>query len=112
MLTRTKVTVEPICSGVGGEIVGFDSKDCDEDDITEVQNPWLQHGVLCFHETDGLRNSESDEMFQRLVAQGADVLELPATFTLQTGKDHWKLLIRAGTIERQGHLLAAHEALA
>lgn len=47
------------------------------------------------------------ELFQRLAADGADVLVLPAAFTLQTGKDHWEVLIRARAIETQCYFLAA-----
>jgi len=46
------------------------------------------------------------ELFQQLVKQGAQVLMLPASFTLQTGKDHWDVLCRARAIETQCYLLA------
>ena len=32
---------------------------------------------------------------------GAELIFLPAAFTLQTGKDHWEALIRARAIETQ-----------
>jgi nitrilase len=47
------------------------------------------------------------ELFQRLARQGAEVLVLPAAFTLQTGKDHWEVLIRARAIETQCYFVAA-----
>ena len=47
------------------------------------------------------------ELFQRLTRDGAEVLLLPAAFTLQTGKDHWEVLCRARAIETQCYLLAA-----
>lgn len=47
------------------------------------------------------------ELFQRLAREGADVLVLPAAFTLQTGKDHWEVLCRARAIETQCYFLAA-----
>jgi predicted amidohydrolase len=47
------------------------------------------------------------ELFQRLAAAGADVLVLPAAFTLQTGKDHWEVLLRARAIETQCYVVAA-----
>lgn len=47
------------------------------------------------------------ELFQALVRQGAQVIGLPACFTLQTGKDHWEVLCRARAIETQTYLLAA-----
>ncbi len=47
------------------------------------------------------------ELFQALVKQGAEVIALPACFTLQTGKDHWEVLCRARAIETQTYFLAA-----
>lgn len=41
------------------------------------------------------------ELFRSLTGQGADVLLLPAAFTLETGKDHWELLLRARAVENQ-----------
>jgi len=41
------------------------------------------------------------ELYRVLVAQGAEILTVPAAFTLQTGKDHWEVLLRARAIENQ-----------
>jgi nitrilase len=41
------------------------------------------------------------ELFLALRRRGADLIFLPAAFTLQTGKDHWEVLIRARAIETQ-----------
>jgi nitrilase len=41
------------------------------------------------------------ELFRRLALQGANVILLPAAFTLQTGRDHWEILLRARAIENQ-----------
>ena len=41
------------------------------------------------------------ELFRRLVIQGADLILLPAAFTMQTGRDHWEVLLRARAIENQ-----------
>lgn len=46
-------------------------------------------------------------LFQELVRRGAEVIALPAAFTLQTGKDHWEPLIRARAIETQTYLVAS-----
>lgn len=46
------------------------------------------------------------ELFQQLVARGANVIMLPAAFTLQTGKDHWEVLCRARAIETQSYVVA------
>jgi nitrilase len=46
------------------------------------------------------------ELFQALQARGADIIALPAAFTLQTGKDHWEVLSRARAIETQTYFVA------
>jgi len=46
------------------------------------------------------------ELFRALRDKGADVIVLPAAFTLMTGKDHWEVLARARAIETETHVLA------
>ncbi|MSP91463.1 MAG: carbon-nitrogen hydrolase family protein [Myxococcales bacterium] len=46
------------------------------------------------------------ELYRALLDRGAEVLLVPAAFTLQTGKDHWELLLRARAVENQCWLLA------
>ncbi|MGJ3262416.1 MAG: carbon-nitrogen hydrolase family protein [Salinarimonas sp.] len=46
------------------------------------------------------------ELFRALRDRGADLIVLPAAFTLMTGKDHWEVLLRARAIETQTHVLA------
>lgn len=41
------------------------------------------------------------ELFRALRDRGAQVIVLPAAFTLMTGKDHWELLARARAVETQ-----------
>lgn len=41
------------------------------------------------------------ELFLALRRGGAKLIILPAAFTLQTGKDHWEVLLRARAIETQ-----------
>jgi nitrilase len=41
------------------------------------------------------------ELFLALRRQHVDLIMLPAAFTLQTGKDHWEVLLRARAIETQ-----------
>lgn len=47
------------------------------------------------------------ELFQALAMRGADVIMLPAAFTMQTGKDHWEVLCRARAIETETYFCAA-----
>jgi nitrilase len=47
------------------------------------------------------------DLFQALAARGAQMIALPAAFTLQTGKDHWEVLLRARAIETESYVCAA-----
>jgi predicted amidohydrolase len=47
------------------------------------------------------------ELFRRLSDMGVHVFLLPAAFTLQTGRDHWELLLRARAVENLCWVAAA-----
>ncbi|MDE0304764.1 MAG: carbon-nitrogen hydrolase family protein [Albidovulum sp.] len=47
------------------------------------------------------------ELYRMLAEQGAEVIVVPAAFTMQTGKDHWETLLRARAIETQTYIVAA-----
>jgi predicted amidohydrolase len=47
------------------------------------------------------------ELYRGLVDAGAEVLLVPAAFTLHTGKDHWTPLLKARAIESQAWVVAA-----
>jgi deaminated glutathione amidase len=46
------------------------------------------------------------ELFRILALRGADLIVLPAAFTMTTGKDHWEVLIRARAIENGVYMMA------
>ena len=46
------------------------------------------------------------ELYQALMKAGADIITVPAAFTLQTGKDHWDVLLRARAIETECYIVA------
>jgi deaminated glutathione amidase len=46
------------------------------------------------------------ELYRELSASGAEVLLIPSAFTLQTGKDHWEVLLRARAIENSCWVIA------
>ena len=46
------------------------------------------------------------ELYRRMTDQGAQMLAVPAAFTLATGRDHWEPLMRARAIENQCYVLA------
>jgi len=47
------------------------------------------------------------EQYVALRAMGAEAILVPSNFTLQTGKDHWEVLLRARAIETQCWIVAA-----
>jgi predicted amidohydrolase len=46
------------------------------------------------------------ELFRILALRGAELIVLPAAFTMTTGKDHWEVLIRARAIENGVYMVA------
>ena len=46
------------------------------------------------------------ELYRQLSAQGAELITIPAAFTLYTGKDHWEVLVRARAIENLCYVVA------
>lgn len=49
------------------------------------------------------------ELYRILALDGAELVTLPAAFTLFTGKDHWELLVRARAVENQLYVAAANQ---
>jgi predicted amidohydrolase len=47
------------------------------------------------------------ELYRILALEGAELITVPAHFTLYTGKDHWHVLLRARAIENQCYVAAA-----
>jgi deaminated glutathione amidase len=65
-------------------------------------------------ETEGWRTGLSvcydvrfPELYRILALEGAQLVTVPAHFTLYTGKDHWELLLRARAVENQYYVAAA-----
>ncbi len=49
------------------------------------------------------------ELYRQETLMGADVITVPAAFTMFTGKDHWELLLRARAVENQLYIVAANQ---
>ena len=47
------------------------------------------------------------DLFSHLRSLGADVILVPSAFTVETGRDHWEVLLRARAIETQCWIVAA-----
>jgi predicted amidohydrolase len=46
------------------------------------------------------------ELFRALALHGAELLVVPSAFTLETGRDHWEVLVRARAIENGCFVIA------
>src|SRR5450432_231207 len=65
-----------------------------------AETPWGPLGLtICY-------DLRFPELYRALVARGARVLAVPSAFTLESGKDHWSVLLRARAIENQAYVLA------
>ena len=47
-------------------------------------------------------------LFRELAKRGAEVILMPAAFTVPTGKDHWEILVRARAIENNSFIIATN----
>ena len=50
------------------------------------------------------------ELYRRLSAAGAEILVMPAAFTVPTGRAHWETLLRARAIENLCYVVAAAQS--
>lgn len=70
------------------------------DEAVVVQTPLATLGLsICY-------DLRFPELYRSLSAKGAEVLMVPSAFTMQTGKDHWEVLLRARAIENTSWLIA------
>ncbi|MBS0286229.1 MAG: carbon-nitrogen hydrolase family protein [Proteobacteria bacterium] len=73
------------------------------DDIVVVDTPLGKLGLaICY-------DLRFPELFRALMLKGAEILLLPSAFTVQTGKAHWEVLIRARAIENLCYVIAPGE---
>jgi len=71
------------------------------DTLVTVDSPVGQLGLsICY-------DLRFPELYLSLAQAGAEVLLVPAAFTLTTGKEHWETLLRARAIETQCFVAAA-----
>jgi predicted amidohydrolase len=65
-----------------------------------AETPWAPIGLtICY-------DLRFPELYRALVGRGARLLAVPSAFTLETGKDHWSVLLRARAIENQAYVFA------
>jgi deaminated glutathione amidase len=68
---------------------------------TEVEG-WTVGLTICY-------DLRFPELYRILAVEGAELVTIPAAFTLYTGKDHWELLVRARAVENQCYVAAANQ---
>ena len=49
------------------------------------------------------------DMFRIMALEGAKIFAVPANFTVNTGKDHWEVLVRARAIENECYVIAPNQ---
>jgi deaminated glutathione amidase len=65
-----------------------------------AETPWGGLGLsICY-------DLRFPELYRALAAEGARLMAVPSAFTMETGKDHWHVLLRARAIENQAYLFA------
>lgn len=66
--------------------------------------PWATLGItICY-------DMRFPALYRALAKAGADIIAVPSSFTVPTGKAHWHTLLRARAIESQCFILAAAQA--
>ncbi|HET6146252.1 MAG TPA: carbon-nitrogen hydrolase family protein [Polyangia bacterium] len=70
------------------------------DGVVVAETPWGGLGLtICY-------DLRFPELYRAIAQRGARLLAVPAAFTMETGKDHWHLLLRARAVENQVYLFA------
>lgn len=71
--------------------------------VVTVDTEWLRAGMaICY-------DIRFPEMFRLMALEGAKLFLVPANFTVNTGKDHWEILLRARAIENECYVVAANQ---
>ncbi len=69
-------------------------------EVVDVATPLARFGLsICY-------DLRFPELYRELSARGCEVLLVPSAFTLFTGRDHWKLLLRARAVENAAWVIA------
>jgi predicted amidohydrolase len=88
---------------VGGHVYReSESEEPGEGPVTCEVEGWNVGLTLCY-------DLRFPELYRILALEGAELVTVPAAFTLYTGKDHWELLLRARAVENQCYVAAANQ---
>lgn len=70
-------------------------------DIVVIESPVGKLGVaVCF-------DIRFPDQFKKMVELGAEIIAIPAAFTVKTGQAHWEILMRSRAIDNFCYLIAA-----
>jgi predicted amidohydrolase len=69
------------------------------DEPVVVQAEWPIGLTVCY-------DIRFPELYRILALEGAELVTVPAAFTVPTGRDHWEVLMRARAIENQCYIAA------
>jgi deaminated glutathione amidase len=86
---------------VGGHVYReSESEEPGDEPVVAEAEGWRLGLTICY-------DVRFPELYRILALEGAELLTVPAHFTLYTGKDHWHPLLRARAIENQCYVAAA-----
>jgi predicted amidohydrolase len=86
---------------VGGHVYReSDAEEPGNEPVVVVTEGWTTGLTVCY-------DVRFPELYRILALQGAELVTVPAHFTLYTGRDHWELLLRARAVENQYYVAAA-----
>jgi predicted amidohydrolase len=73
------------------------------DTICVIDTPFGKMGIaICY-------DLRFPELFRLMMLKGAQIVVLPSAFTINTGKVHWEILLRARAIENLCYLVAPNQ---
>lgn len=72
--------------------------------VVAAETPWGRLGLsICY-------DIRFPDLYRSLSEAGADMIAVPAAFTVPTGRAHWHALLRARAIETQAYVIAAAQS--
>jgi nitrilase len=99
LATYRKIHLFDVTAPDGREFRESDGISSGRELVTYRHGPFTVGCTICY-------DLRFPELYQLLARQGADLFMIPSAFTLQTGKDHWEVLLRARAIENGTYVVA------
>ena len=87
---------------VGGHVYReSEAEEAGEETLVAEAEGWRVGLTVCY-------DLRFPELYRILALDGAELITVPAAFTMYTGRDHWELLLRARAVENQCFVAAAN----